>query len=529
MLSLYKNSIEYAKDHVKKNYIKSDVNKFLKTLTTEDNPYIYKLVYEDILFFYKLLNIGNKNVSEKEKFSANSLLAAKCKLFQQISYNGETFFNAGCNFLDVFIISNKIHILLDFIGVDIINFILDKTDLCKFILETYTGEENPTKSEIIKMIQSILENLTLENCNNVCKTLFSWTTRGENLTEFLNKLVSLIEKKDFFVNDGELMPIEYKGLFDLNGKFNPKYLEIYNSPLMTHRFKVKELRNFFTTLVTSCDPKEINRKMDGLVGGIINLFLELNVTLNELTNGNDGPGMETKSEPLHTSKTEAMPPETFSETYIEASPETFDNRLSFSEPFDKQASETLSKDPIIFQITEFYDKLIEINKNKCDSYCDKRKGMWLKTQKQCIQNNCYDNPFIYFNSLKKLIFGEGHNFKNLKHLVESETYNEIAHIAPHKYIFLNKLYEYNIAKLKVILELFQGLFSEFYKINGEEYVGIVKIVKLLKQSTKPKYKLDIWAVKKHGGNHIKRTHKKNHGRRKSIRNIRHNRHRTRKT
>ena len=63
------------------------------------------------------------------------------------------------------------------------------------------------------------------------------------------------------------------------------------------------------------------------------------------------------------------------------------------------------------------------------------------------------------------------------------------------------------------------------KIDVIQYTDIIK---QLKKQTK-KHKPGMYAFKKHGGNHIKRTHKKKHGPRKSIRNIRHNRRRTRKT
>ena len=156
----------------------------------------------------------------------------------------------------------------------------------------------------------------------------------------------------------------------------------------------------------------------------------------------------------------------------------------------KEREQTL--DFMVKNTNEIYNKLKKLNDDLCEQYCNK----WFVTKEKC-KLKCLDiSQFIY--SISPI---SPHEYKPLLKALD--------------YLKKGTFTQYNLP-IDEILDtwtLFRDL--QELKIDKFQYADIIKQMKK--------------HTKKHGGNHIKRTHKKKHGRRKSIRNIRHNRRRTRKT
>ena len=143
------------------------------------------------------------------------------------------------------------------------------------------------------------------------------------------------------------------------------------------------------------------------------------------------------------------------------------------------------KPSMIRQITELYEDLVRINKELCNSYCEKRQGGWIYTKKQCVQNNCVLHPFRYLNDLKNVGFGSDKDSdkdynKKLNRLVSSEIYKTIEKdIVRNK--FFDKLQRYDYEKLRKILILFTELKENFENLDPKSYTFIVKHVKTQKK------------------------------------------------
>ena len=159
---------------------------------------------------------------------------------------------------------------------------------------------------------------------------------------------------------------------------------------------------------------------------------------------------------------------------------------------------------IIFMVQEtkvLYNNLKKLNEDLCEQYC---KNRWFVTKENC--------------KIKCL---------NISQFINAIRSDDIDNYKFNKVLDDLKKGEFNINGLEFheILDIWT-LFRDLQELKLDE-IQYTDIIKQLKKQTK-KHKPGMYAFKKHGGNHIKRTHKKKHGRRKSIRNLRHNRRRTRK-
>lgn len=178
------------------------------------------------------------------------------------------------------------------------------------------------------------------------------------------------------------------------------------------------------------------------------------------------------------------------------------------EEIEKEMEEEIERaKSLIFMVNgtkELYNNLKKRNEDLCERYC---KNRWFVTKENC-KLKCLDiNQFI--NILRSILDSDVDNYK----------FNKVLDNLKKGDFNINDLEFHEILDIWTLLRDLDDL-----KIDEIQYADIIK---QLKKQTK-KHKPGMYAFKKHGGNHIKRTHKKKHGRRKSIRNIRHNRRRTRK-
>jgi len=367
--------------------------------------------------------------------------------------------------------------------------------------------KNDRISHIKHMLTIILYGLTVENWTRVCVILKR--KMSSKLFDKLSKLTSL---------DKSLIDIEKSNKNYMDKETIKKYSVIFpdlKKCLKSNNLDICPLYKFYLTMN--------NRFVDSSLQSILNRdeycvtirnFLKWLKTgvFEELTFKEEikekEPPKEIKEEMDETKEAKEETEEAKEKEMVKEIQEVKESEETNEKEMDKQIEREMEEeiekekrvikereqtlDFMVKNTNEIYNKLKKLNEDLCEQYCNK----WFVTKEKC-KLKCLDiSQFIY----------------------------SISPISPHEYKPLLKSLDYlkkgtftkDNLPIDEILDtwtLFRDL--QELRIDKFQYADIVKQIK--KQT------------KKHGGNHIKRTRKKKHGRRKSIRNIRHNRRRTRKT
>ena len=438
------------------------------------NPFIYRLVYEDVVFFYNLLTSDDLEFLKPPfKLFSNASVAG----YETITgFEDNTILHAGYNFLDLMRISNQLdNFLLSFvfrynlkireivvfeISVKLLRAnvicMLTNNSVLNFILKSVPsvikGDTNAIKDDIKDKLTKIINNLTVDKWAEVCERLQIFLERPEN-EELKQEIASLTSLKKV---DGRIIDRYYPDpkITIFNDDTYDYYLE------MSDRFNTRQLNSVLSTTHYDENGYESRVKIRDFLQWLKNVFL--------------------KSNEIPVPHPTYIPPKR-----LVSMPENGIQTEEFKESVI--GNQNYYKPGMIKQITELYEDLVRINKKLCNSYCEKWQGWWIYTKKQCVQNSCVLHPFRYLNNLKNVGFGsdfgsdkDDKDNKELKRLVSSEIYKTIERdIVTNK--FFDKLKKYDYEKLRKILILFTELKENFEKLHPKSYTFIVKHVKTQKK------------------------------------------------
>ena len=327
------------------------------------NPFIYRLVYEDVVFFYNLLTSDDLEFLKPPfKLFSNASVTG----YETITgFEGNTIIHAGYNFLDLMRISNQPdNFLLSFvfryklilfkrtvfeISVKLLRAnvicMLTNDSVLDFILKSVPGvikgDTNAIKDDIKDKLTKIINNLTVNNWAEVCERLQIFLERPEN-EELKQEIASLTSLKKV---NGRVIDRYYPDP-DIT-IFNDDTYKYYLK--MSDRFNTRQLNHVLSTNHYNEDGYDSRVK----IRDFLTWLKEIPLKPNEI-------------------------PATREPAYIP-------QRRLVSMPGSENTEYTESvignqnhlKPSMIRQITKLYEDLVRINKKLCNSYCEKRQGGWI--------------------------------------------------------------------------------------------------------------------------------------------------------
>ena len=466
------------------------------------SPYVYKvLAYEDVEFFYKLLTLhedSNLDFLNLDIYKLFPNLEAKFDV-SDVGFMDKTILHAGYNFLDIIRISSLIDILLDYniftliggasLSRNTFNCIINNTYLADTILLSNVqkkglGSKSDKIREIKHMLNTILYGLNVKNWARVCEILQK--KMNLSLFEKLSNLTSLEEALTTNITEKTIKT--YTDIFPCFKNVK----NISNCPLYKYYLTMGE--RFGSSLQSI-----LKYRQDRI---IIRNFLEwLKAGVFKPQKVEEKSEKETKEE----MKEEVKEIKQIEEAKEEAKDEEMKKEME-----EVENEEVINS--IIFMVEEtkvLYNNLKKRNEDLCEQYCKNRE--WFVTKENCKIKCLNISQFI--NILRSMLDLDVDNYK----------FNKVLGDLKKGEFNINGLEFHEILDIWTLFRDLQEL-----KIDKNKYADIINQMKNQPNKQTKKHKPGMYAFKKHGGNHIKRTHKKKHERRKSIRNLRHNRRRTRK-